>query len=294
MQSTRSFRAIVAIAFATLALLGLHSNQVQPSFAHGTTETRLGRLTDWSTHDPFDPGPHLERARLFLETGRLDSAKVEVECAEALRPRTANAALLRAEITAASGDTSEALRELEELLAHHPDDVAGHRFRGGIWLALGDTTASIGDYSTALGLDPAPEPDDFLTLSTLLPSEDGLRVLDEAQVRLGLSVGLELRAIEEARRLHRWDDALRRLASLERFYARTEPLLELRAEILLASGNWADAADVAIDLAARLDRREQEGRSTPDDRARRVRATEILSTCADANTSLVDTPRMAP
>ncbi|MCA9758625.1 MAG: tetratricopeptide repeat protein [Candidatus Eisenbacteria bacterium] len=295
MQPRRSFLGTIAIAIAVLGtLLVLLSYRVPSSFAHGTTETRLHRLSDWSSHDPYDPRPHLERAALFLETGRLDSAAVEVEWAEALHPRSAAAARVRAKIRATRGDTPGALRELDELLGRDPSDASAQRLRGELWLALGDTAAAVQDLSLALEQDPAPSPDDFLTLSALLPPEEALRVLDEGRTRLGTSIGLELRGIELSRQLEQWDDALRRVASLEHFYAKTEPLLELRAEILLAAGDFTEAAAVAIDLAERLDRQAGNGLSTPDDRARRTRATEILEACARAPGTGVDTPRSQP
>lgn len=82
----------------------------------GDEQQAIALLHRTITRDPAQPRPFIEIARLALESGQIERAEMHLDAADVLNPIGADAAwvaLLRADIAAARGDTSqaEALRE---------------------------------------------------------------------------------------------------------------------------------------------------------------------------------------
>ena len=257
-----------------------------PAHAHGSADSRLARVNSRIAQDPANPHLHAERAGILLDSGHWSDAEAAYGIVETLDPDLPELLLGRSLLFLETGRDEKALEDVDRLVAMEPQLAEGHHQRGRILLGLGRSSEAREALTTAVRLDPAPRPEDFLELAALLPKgQTALDVLDEGRTRLGPSVALELAAIEIEQSLGRWDRALSRVSSLERFYARQEPLLELRSRILLESGAMEEARASLLELIRILRRRDVEGRSAPADRECEARAHILLDRCAAGATN---------
>jgi tetratricopeptide (TPR) repeat protein len=90
--------------------------------------------------------------------------------------------------------------------------------RGRAYLALGDTDTAVRDFERAIGLMPAPRPEQILVhrdaLLSLGRRADAVMALDQGMRRIGRVASLQLAAIDLEVELGRWDAALRRIDEL--------------------------------------------------------------------------------
>lgn len=271
-----------------LALCGLAA--APSAFAHGSVDARLTRVDARIAVDPANPGLHAERAGILLDYGQWQEAEAELAVVATLDPEIPALSLGRAVLFLETGRAEEALAVTAALVEREPELAEGHRQHGRALLRLGRSAEAADALALALRLDPAPIPDDFLELAALLPpGRESLGVLEDGLARLGPAVPLALTAIEIERKLGLWGEALTRISDLERFYARPEPLLELRARIHLEANEPGEARTALLELLRLLDERAATGRSTVADREREARSRILLEQCAVALTEPAST-----
>jgi tetratricopeptide (TPR) repeat protein len=135
---------------------------------------------------------------------------------------------------------------LDRFLRRQPDHVEGFVTRARVLAKMGARVQAAQDFTQALTLAPAPEPELYLERAQVLAEDerhiqDALRGLDEGIHRLGPVVTLQLLAIDLESRRKNYDAALARLDLIAAQSERKEMWLVRRAEILRNAGRIEEA-----------------------------------------------------
>ena len=135
---------------------------------------------------------------------------------------------------------------LDRFLRQQPGHVEGLVTRGRVLAKIGARLEAAKDFTEALALAPAPEPELYLERAQVLAGDkryiqEALRGLDEGIKQLGPLVTLELAAIDLELRGNNYDAALARLDVITAQSERKETWLVRRGEILKAAGRNEEA-----------------------------------------------------
>lgn len=247
-------------------VLALTGAQVQ---AHPDPKHSLTELDQHLAANPSDPQLYLQKAEVLLKIEHLPEAVRAVEEASRLDPEAPGLGYLDACLFAAAGDLSAARKRLTIFLEKEPFHARGQRLLSHLARQQGDLDIAIASAEKTLQASPPPTADDFtycagLYLQRQSPGDDdhALKALDAGLAHLGCLTGLHYMACDIELRLHRYDEALRRLDALS---ARFRPRIEFetkRAEILLQAQRLTEASKAYDNALALLDALPQEQRTS--------------------------------
>ena len=213
--------------------------------AHGTFDARMAELDGRLALKPNDPALHFTRAELYCEHEQPAEALAEITLVETLGVGDLPVDYLRGMCLRLAGKPAEALTSLNRYVTAHPENAPARLQRARVQIALGDMPAGLDDYRAALRLSVRPEPDLVQeTADTLVAAgkiAEAVQVLDNGLAVLGPVPSLMLRAVDVETATGRFDDALTRVAALQKIAPRPEPWMARRAAILTQAGRIDEA-----------------------------------------------------
>ncbi|MGI8784006.1 MAG: tetratricopeptide repeat protein [Acidobacteriota bacterium] len=198
----------------------------------------------------LDPNLHLARfylARVYLDLGRPDSARQELETALRAAPKVPQFLALLAEVHRVSGDPAEAIRLSTQALETDPSFAVAHYYRGMSYLDLKRKEEAIQEIEKAL-ISGQMLPDIYLALGSihLEAGRPGKAIgwlekaiaLDpgKAEARLKLARGYRLQG-----QLDRALDQLRQVAPERQSFLSSAYFQELHSEALFEMGSTLQA-----------------------------------------------------
>jgi len=112
--------------------------------------------------DPGRSDTYLERANVYRETGTLDRAVADCNCALQLDLDNVQALTLRGKVRSATGDQDGALADFSDAIELAPDDPSLYRIRATHYRRIGDHSAAIDDLTRVIELDHDSGPGYYL------------------------------------------------------------------------------------------------------------------------------------
>ena len=219
-----------------------------PSFAraHEGLHEQIVAITARIKRDPRNADLYLQRGELHRLHRDWARAAADYDRASRLQPSLAIVDLGRGKMLLESRRFRQAKVVLDRLLRQQPHNVEGLVTRGRVLAKIGARLESAKDFTEALTLAPAPEPELYLERAQVLGGheryiQEALRGLDEGIKELGPLVTLELAAIDLELRGNNYDAALTRLDLITAQSERKETWLVRRGEILKAAGRHEEA-----------------------------------------------------
>lgn len=231
------YSAAVAVCFAWLS---------SPVGAHEGVHEQIVALTARIKRDPGNASLYLQRGELYRLHRNWRRAAVDYDRAARLQPGLTVIDLARGKMLFESRRPQQAKIVLDRFLRRQPDHVEGVITRARVLAAIGARVQAARDYTQAIALAPAPEPELYLERAQVLAGdadhiEEALRGLDEGIKRLGSLVTLQLLAIDLELRRKNHDAALTRLDMITAQSERKEMWLVRRGEILRSAGRIEEA-----------------------------------------------------
>lgn len=213
--------------------------------AHGVTSEQIKQVTALIQHEPQNPHLYLRRGELYRRSGNARAALDDYAQSEKLAPQLSEVHFLRARLYFETRTPELAELSLDRLLAQHPQHTEALLLRAEVRAQLGATTQAIADYNAVLARHTQPKPEHYLARAELQLAarrpDDSLAGLEEGLAKLGPLVVLHQRALEIEVQRKRWDAALARLDTLLAQAPRQEFWLVRRSEILWQAGRRAAA-----------------------------------------------------
>lgn len=250
--SARRSRSRLALGLLVLLILaGVGPARVR---AHPSAFEQVEKLGEEIRARPEDPANYLLRGRAYSNEGHFEEALADYEKAAQMGDPIQVAydlGVLRYRM----GNLTEARRQLDLWLEHHPGHPPALEYRARVLRDSGEAAAAVADYRAYFESRPNPNPGDYVAAARLLEELEGegvpgaLALLDAGMARLGTIPQLQRPAIALERRRGRLGDAIRRLESLEPALGGSPDWKIDMAELLLASGRKREA-DRLLDTAA--------------------------------------------
>lgn len=219
-----------------------------PSFAraHEGLHDQIVAVTAKIRRDPKNASLYLQRGELHRLHRDWARATADYDRAARLQPGLIIVDLARGKMLFETRKLQQAKLVLDRFLRRQPDHVEGFVTRARVLAKMGARVQAAQDFTQALTLAPAPEPELYLERAQVLAEdeqhiEDALRGLDEGIHRLGPIVTLQLLAIDLESRCKNYDAALARLDLIAAQSERKEMWLVRRAEILRNAGRIEEA-----------------------------------------------------
>ncbi len=219
-----------------------------PSFAraHEGLHEQIVAITAKIKRDPKNAALYLQRGELYRLHREWTRAAADYDRASRLQPSLTIVDLGRGKMLLESRRFQQAKSVLDRFLKQQPRHVEGLVTRGRVLARIGAHLEAANDFTAALVLAPAPEPELFLERAQVLAGNKGyvqeaLRGLDDGIKQLGPLVTLELAAIDLELRENNYDAALTRLDVITAQSERKETWLVRRGEILKAAGRHDEA-----------------------------------------------------
>ena len=219
-----------------------------PSFAraHEGLHEQIVAITARIKRDPKNAALYLQRGELYRLHRDWARAAADYDRASRLQPSLTIIDLGRGKMLLESRRFQQAKFVLDRFLRRQPRHVEGLVTRGRVLARLGARLEAANDFTEALALAPAPEPELYLERAQVLAGDEryiqeALRGLDEGIKQLGPLVTLELAAIDLELRGNNYDAALTRLDVITAQSERKETWLVRRGEILRAAGRHDEA-----------------------------------------------------
>ncbi len=216
---------------------------------HGVSSARADEPVDEEIADldaalalhPADVSLLVARADHLVQARRPESALPDLALAAALAPRDPRVPAVRAEALIALDQREPALAELDRAIDAGLTSPRVLRLRARVLAELERPAEAIAAWDEALAI--APDPDGYLERSALLreqaQSDAALAGLREGLALTG-AASLRLEVIELARRLGRWDDALRAIEPLVALEAAPRWRV-MRGDLLTGAGRSREA-----------------------------------------------------
>ena len=232
-------RSIGAIVLA-IALAG-------PAAAHGDLHEQIAAVSAKIARSPNDPDLYLKRAELNRFHEDWTASEADYRRAERLAPTLFLVSLGRGKLYLARGKYAPALAELDKVIAVEPDHVDARVTRARIFALLARGQDAAADFSHAIALADAPEPDWYLERAQALASLAGYNInsalsgLDEGLAKLGPLPVLELYAVELEQVRGQVDAALVRLEIMRVQASRQETWWERIGDVQARAGRSAEA-----------------------------------------------------
>lgn len=232
-------------------LLACAASGPPDAYAHEDLRTEIQAVTRRIARTPEDANLYLMRGELLRLERRWSAAAHDYERAARLDPALPEVEVCRARLDLDRGRPEEARRRMESVLTRgsRGDDlatrIAALTIQARALERLDRPLEAVACLDTLLDLRSAPSPDQVLWRHRLLVAEHrlerSLAGLDEAILRLGPVISLELAALDVEVALGRYPEALARLDRLETQLPPSVLLTVRRAEILETAGRTRDA-----------------------------------------------------
>ena len=235
----RKFSLLLGIAMCLTLLPSL-------ARAHEGLHEQLVAITAKIKRDPKNADLYLQRGELHRLHRDWARAAADYDRASRLQPGLTIVDLGRGKMFFESRRFGQAKLVLDRLLRQQPHNVEVLVTRGRVLAKIGARLEAANDFTEALALAPAPEPELYLERAQVLGEheryiQEALRGLDEGIKQLGPLVTLELAAIDLELRRNNYDAALTRLDLITAQSERKETWLVRRGEILRAAGRHEEA-----------------------------------------------------
>ena len=221
---------------------------LMPSFvrAHEGLHEQIVAITARIKREPKNAALYLQRGELHRLHRDWARAAADYDRASRLQPTLTIVDLGRGKMFLESRRFQQAKFVLDRFLRQQPRNVEGLVTRGRVLARIGARLEAANDFTEALALAPAPEPELYLERAQVLAGDkryiqEALRGLDEGIKQLGPLVTLELSAIDLELRANNYDAALTRLDAITAQSERKETWLVRRGEILKAAGRHEEA-----------------------------------------------------
>jgi tetratricopeptide (TPR) repeat protein len=220
-----------------------------PAFAHGDLHGLIQNVTREIEQAPRNPELYLRRAELHRAHEGWDAALADIERATVLTNQYHVLHLARARVYLDAGWFESAKVTADRFLAQEPNNPEALTLRARAKVKLVDRLAAVEDYSRAITNASPPSPDLFLERAQTLAAagsnylESALQGLEQGLARLGPLVTLQLPALELELKQNRVDAALARLDKVMAQFPRKETWLARRGEILQSAGRNAEATE---------------------------------------------------
>ncbi len=157
------------------------------------------------------------------------------------------ATLVRGILLYRQGQLAPARSCFDAYLSRYPDHLGALGYRARLLATVGDTAAALADYQQLIALQPAQDPGIYLAAAQLLAAEpdpkiaEALALLDQRMAEVGTIPQLQRYAISLEKQRGNYDAALQRLATLDDNIRATPQWHVDAAELLLLSGDPAQA-----------------------------------------------------
>ena len=230
-----------------LAAVGLGGGGASSALAHGDLHGLILNATQQIEKDPLNPELYLRRAELHRAHEGWDAALADLSRAEALTNHWPILHLARARLFLEAGWCESAKVSADCFLAKEPDNAEALTVRARARVKLGERLAAVEDYTRAISHASPPSPDLYLERAQALQAEGDAHLgtalvgLEQGLARLGPLVTLQLPALEIEVKQHRVDAALARLDKIMNQFPRKETWLMRRGEILREAGRPGEA-----------------------------------------------------
>src|SRR5215213_4013465 len=218
-----------------------------PSFAHAHEglHEQIATITAKIKRDPKNASLYLQRGELDRLHHDWTRAAADYDRAERLQPGLKIVELARGKLFLESGKLQRAKVTLNRFLSQQPGHYEALITRARVLAKLGDRDEAVADFSQALAASSLPEPELYIERARVLADEqrisDALRGLDEGIDKLGPLVTLQVAAIDLELRRKSYDGALTRLDQIAAQSERKEAWLVRRGEILKLAGRDEEA-----------------------------------------------------
>lgn len=232
-------------SFYLVAICCLVLSSAPGAFAHPDIDLRIADLNVQIDEQPNDSALYLKRGELHRHNLSWDSALADYGKVELLSPRDPDIHYYRGRMLMESGRAAPALAEIEPFLRHKPAHSEALLIRARALVKLGRAAEAVADYEASIALRAQPTPENYLEWAAALASLDAglpraVAAVDAGVQALGPLITLQQRAIAYEAELGRFDDALARLATVQR-WLRPERYQAKRAEVLVIAGRELEA-----------------------------------------------------
>lgn len=217
-----------------------------PVHAHEGLHEQIAAITAKIKRDPKNATLYLQRGELHRLHHDWVRAAADYDRAERLQPSLLVVELARGKMLFDSGKLQRAKLTLDRFLSRQPVHYEGLITRARVLAKLGARTDAAKDFTQALSLSSASEPELYLERANVLASDvrridEALHGLDESINKLGPVVTLQVTAIDLELRRKNYDGALVRLDQIAAQSQRKESWLVRRGEILQLAGRDEEA-----------------------------------------------------
>jgi predicted Zn-dependent protease len=214
--------------------------------AHEGLHEQILAISARIKRDPKNAALYLQRGELYRLHREWARAAADYDRASRIQPSLTIVDLGRGKMLLESRRFQQARFVLDRFLRQHPKHVEGLVTRGRVLARIGARLEAAKDFTEALAIAPAKEPELYLERAQVLAGDErfiqeALRGLDEGIKQLGPLVTLELAAIDLELRGNNYDAALTRLDKITAQSERKETWLVRRGEILEAAGRKDEA-----------------------------------------------------
>lgn len=245
--------------------------------AHEGLHEQIVAITARIKRDPKNAALYLQRGELHRLHRDWARAAADYDRASRIQPSLTIVDLGRGKMLFESRRFQQAMFVLDRFLRQQPRHVEGLVTRGRVLARIGSRLEAANDFTEALALAPAPDPELYLERAQVLAGDEHyikevLRGLDEGIKQLGPLVTLELAAIDLELRRNNYDAALTRLDVITAQSERKETWLVRRGEILKAAGRHEEARKAFSDAIVAIESLPPERRQSRAITALRLRA----------------------
>lgn len=242
-----------------LVIVALFASVGSLAWAHGDLHELILSVTKDIEKDPRNPELYLRRAELHRAHEGWDAALADIQRAEAITNQWHILLLARARVFLDAGWNESAKVAADRFLTQLPNNAEALTIRARARVKLGERLAAAEDYSRAITNSSPPSPDLFIERTRALMAEGdayldrALAGLEQGIAKLGPLVTLQLPAIDVELKQKRVDAALARLDKLMAQFPRKETWLARRGEILQQAGRNREAVEAFTAVLKALD-----------------------------------------
>ena len=222
--------------------------------AHPGVDAALAYFSEQIQAHPKDQSLYLQRGTVYSNDGQYPQALSDFQRAAQLGDQVLVSFDLGV-LHYRQGDFEVARRYFDEYLHRFPDNTSCLEYRARLLRDMGDSDAAIVDYRRLFELEQHPNPGHYITVAEMLASEGGkgvdqaLAILDQGNLKLGITPQLQQYAIQLELRRDRPLAALDRLRALQPILGQSPEWKVDMGELLFQTGNKEQAAAM-LDAAA--------------------------------------------
>ncbi len=227
--------------------------------SHPGAHAKLDYLNRQLEQQPDNQALYIQRGATYSNDGQLDLALADLHFAETLGNPLAVAFELGV-LRYRQGKFDKARVYFDRWLKNSPQHIPALEYRARLLRDAGDYQASLADYKALFALQPNSGPGNYIAAAKMLAaqSDTGLAaaidILDQGIQRLGLTPPLQRYAIKLELQRQQTANAIARLGSLEPMLGKSPDWKTDMGELLLLTGNVAEAQDLFNTAATQLTR----------------------------------------